>query len=61
MIDLAWANDSMLAHGISSEVATDFPPLADHEPVISTISWDTQCPPKDIPPFRWSTHNEERF
>lgn len=39
MIDLVWANDSTLAMGISSEVATDLPPVADHEPIISTIKW----------------------
>ena len=61
VIDLTWANDSMLALGISSEVTTDLPPVADHEPIISTIKWGAGHPPRDIPPFRWSTLNEEFF
>lgn len=61
MIDLVWANDSMLALGTSSEVATDLPPLADHEPIISTIKWSAIYPPRDTPTLRWSTLNEELF
>jgi len=61
MIDLSWANCAMLSLGISSEVATDLPPLADHEPIISTIKWGTGYLPRDLPPFRWSSLNEELF
>ncbi|ODM20905.1 hypothetical protein SI65_03958 [Aspergillus cristatus] len=61
MIDLSWANSALLSLGISSEVATDLPPLADHEPILTTIQWGTYDLPRDTPPFRWSTLNDELF
>lgn len=61
MIDLVWANSAMLALGMSSEVATDLPPLADHEPVVSTIKWGVESLPRDLPPLRWSTLDEKMF
>ncbi|ODM19726.1 hypothetical protein SI65_04712 [Aspergillus cristatus] len=61
MIDLSWANSALLSLGISSEVATDLPPLADHEPILTTIQWGTNDLPWDTPPFRWSTLNDELF
>ncbi|ODM21538.1 hypothetical protein SI65_02382 [Aspergillus cristatus] len=61
MIDLSWANSALLNLGISSEVATDLPPLADHEPILTTIQWGTNDLPRDTPPFRWSTLNDELF
>ncbi|ODM21471.1 hypothetical protein SI65_02315 [Aspergillus cristatus] len=61
MIDLSWANSALLSLGISSEVATDLPPLADHEPILTTIQWGTNDLPWDTPPLRWSTLNDELF
>src|SRR5699024_637014 len=39
----------------------DLPPVADHEPIISTIKWGAGHPSRDVPPFRWSTLNEDLF
>ncbi|ODM18576.1 hypothetical protein SI65_06448 [Aspergillus cristatus] len=61
MIDLSWANSALLSLGISSEVATDLPPLADHEPILTTIQWGTNDLPWDTPPLCWSTLNDELF
>ena len=61
MIDLSWANSTLLSLGISSEVAADLPPLADHEPIITTIQWGMNNLPQDTPPFHWSTLNEKSF
>jgi len=51
MIDLSWANSALLNLGISSEVAADLPPLADHEPIPTTISWGTDNQPRASPLF----------
>ena len=61
MIDLSWANSALLNLGISSEVTEDLPPLADHEPIITTIQWGMNNLPRDAPPFRWSTFNDNLF
>ena len=61
MIDLSWASSTLLNLGISSEVTADLPPLADHEPILTTIKWGTSSNPRDIPPFRWATLNEDLF
>lgn len=61
MIDLVWANGPMLALGASSEAATDLPPLADHEPIITTISWDLSQHPRSHPPIRWDTLDVQIF
>ena len=59
MIDLTWANNALLHLGISSEVATDLPPLADHEPILTTIKWGPNNSAWDLPPLRWSTLDEK--
>ena len=61
MIDLSWANNALLSLGISSEVAADLPPLADHDPILTTIQWGMNNLPRDTPPFRWSTLNDKLF
>ena len=61
MIDLSWVNSALLSLAISSEVATDLPPLADHEPILTTIQWGMNNLPRDTPPFRWSSLNEKIF
>lgn len=61
MIDLSWANSALLTLGISSEVAADLPPLADHEPILTTIQWGLNNLPRDTPPLRWSTLNDKLF
>ena len=61
MIDLSWANSALLSLGMSSEVAADLPPLADHEPILTTIQWGMNNLPRDTPPLRWSTLKDELF
>lgn len=61
MIDLVWVNSALLCLGISSEVATDLPPLADHEPILTTINWGPGNLSWDLPPFWWSTLDERLF
>ena len=61
MIDLVWANNALLSLGISSEIATDLPPLADHEPILTTIKWGLDDLPRYLPPLRWSTLDERLF
>ena len=61
MIDLVWANNALLSHGVSSEAATDLPPLADHEPILTIIKWGPDNLPRHLPPLRWSTLDERLF
>ena len=51
MIDLVWANSALFSLGISSEIATDLPPLADHEPILTIIKWGLSDLPWYLPPF----------
>ena len=61
MIDLVWANNALHSLGISSEVATDLPPLADHEPILTIIKWGLDDLPQYLPPLWWSILDERLF
>lgn len=52
MIDLAWANSSLCTQGVRSEVPDDLPPLADHEPILTSICWGHPHQPRPKPPLR---------
>lgn len=60
-IDLAWANNAALHLGVHTEIATDFPPLADHEPIMSSIQWGHPDVHWDHSPLRLQTLNDKQF
>ena len=61
MIDLVWANSALCTQGVLSEVPDDLPPLADHEPIITSINWGSPRQTRQNPPLRWSTFDDALF
>lgn len=61
MIDLVWANSALSTLGVMSTVPDDLPPLADHEPITTTINWGILKHSRSKPPLRWSTLDDTLF
>lgn len=62
-IDLAWANQSLSSLGVNTRIATELPPLADHEVLSTSIQWRPReaWEPSPRPRLRLSTIVEEAF
>lgn len=52
---------SPIQDGVTSSVPDDLPPLADHNPVATTVTWGISKTPQAQPPLRWSTLDENIF
>ena len=61
MIDLVWANNALLSHGIFSEAVTDLSSLADHEFILTIIKWDSNNLLWYLSLLQWFTLNERLF